>query len=222
MTSASSEKLDAPNVSSSSSSTENLLSLTTKLSTPITLFPQYTAQEPATLVIREVGLPHFSDSFTVTNKTTEAELFNIKRERPAIGWRQHITDATTNAPVVTLRRNLGQLPVSYRCLDPTNGDKVMDLQGNFFVPFTGSESTATMLNTATGEKAELEMKGSYRNRHARILNKATGETLVEMKSQVLELRNVAGGRRTYEVVVREGMDLVVAVAMIVALDARAD
>lgn len=205
--------------SSTHTSTEELTQSTPHLNAPIAVFPQYLSKTTTTLTIREVGFPNFSDSFTVSNGSEQ--IFNVHRERPTIGWRQHITDAHTNAPVMTIRRNLGQLPVSYRFEDPA-GAKVVDLRGNFFLPHTGAKSSAFLLNSETGEKTELAMRGSYRNRHATITNKATGEVLVEMKSNIFEVRNVVGSRRTYEVTVRAGMDLVLAVGMIIALDARAD
>ena len=206
-------------IQSAASSTESLIETIPRLNSSIAVFPQYLTKTSTTLTIREVGFPYLSDSFTVSNNNEE--IFNIRRERPAIGRPQHITDSKTKDPIMTIRRNIGQLPMSYRCEDP-KGAKVLDLQGNFFRPYTGAKSSAFLLNSETGEKIELSMRGSYRNRHASITNKATGKVLVEMTSDIFEGRNVLGGRRTYQVKVRAGMDLVIAVAMIVALDARAD
>jgi uncharacterized protein YxjI len=41
-----------------------------------------------------------------------------------------------------------------------------------------------------------------------------------MTSNIFELRNVVGGRRTYNVTIRAGLDMAMVVGLIVALDAR--
>lgn len=117
---------------------------------------------------------------------------------------------------MTIRRNLGTLPRSFTFLDPT-GNRIVDLQGNFFVPFTGAKSTVFLLNAA-GQKVELSMQGSFQNRHAVIKN-SEGDELVTMSSD-FELRDLVG-RRTYTVDIRAGVDMAVVVGLIVALDARA-
>lgn len=190
-----------------------------QLDASIAILPQYIAKETVTLTIREVSFPHLSDSFTVSESGNE--ILSVNRERPALGWRQTIRDTKANTSLMTLRRNFGQIPISYSCFDP-NETKVLDLQGNFSVPFSGAKSSAFLLNAETGEHLELSMHGSHRNRHATIKNATTQEVLVSMESDIFEARNIVGGRRTYTVTIKAGVDRVLAVAMIMALDARAD
>lgn len=202
----------------STTSTEGLTATTPSLSAPIAIFPQYVTETTTSLTIREDGLPHLPDSFTVSNGDTT--LFKVHRDRPSFRHRQEIIDAQTQQPVMTVCRNVGTLPRSFIFVDPER-NRIVDLQGSFFVPYTGAKSSAFLLNAETGQKIELLMQGSYRNRHAVIKNKETDEILVTMTSNIFELRNIVGGRRTYNVTIRAGLDMAIVVGLIVALDARA-
>lgn len=69
------------------------------------------------------------------------------------------------------------------------------------------------------------MQGSYRNTKAEIKSKAsTGgdQTVATVRCNLWNKRFLAGGRRTYVVSVRAGVDLAVITGMITALDARSD
>ena len=199
-------------------STTSLTSETPAASASIAIFRQYLTTTTTTLTIRENSLPSLPDSFTVTNGATH--IFNVHRERPSLRRQQIITDARTSAPVMTVSHNVGTLPASYTFVDASD-NRILDLQGSFFIPWTGSKSSAFLLNGETGQKIELGLQGSHRNRKGTITNKETGEVLVMMKSNIFELGNVVGGRRTYTVTIRAGMDMAVVTGLIVALDARA-
>ena len=201
------------------SSTSSLSSTTPQLNSPVAIFPQYIAHSTTTLTIRETGYPSFEGSFIISDGTTE--LFRVHHQVPSFRHKQHIIDQRTGEPIFTVRRNAGSRPRSYVFEDPS-GNKVVDLQGNFFVPFSGAESTACLINAETGSRMALSMKGSWRNRHASIKDADSGEVLVNVQSDVLEFRNVLGGRRTYSVTVRGGVDLAMVTGLVVALDARAE
>jgi hypothetical protein len=96
----------------------------------------------------------------------------VHRDRPSFHHRQQIVDATTDETIFTVQRNVGTLPSSFTFVDP-EGTRIVDLQGNFFRPYTGAKSSASRLNAETGRKIDLLMHGSYRNRHAVIKNKET-------------------------------------------------
>jgi uncharacterized protein YxjI len=203
------------------SSNSSFVSLTPKhtptLSQTTSIFPQYIAGTTSELTIKEDGLPNLSESFTIFNGGSP--LFKIDRQRPSRRHRQQMIDLQTGELIMSLRKNFGTLPRSFEFFDPSN-NRVLDLQGNFFVPATGAKSRAFMMNAETGQKTELVMKSSYKNRHATIRD-ANDEVLVDMESDFFGVRNLVGGRRTYKIAVRAGVDMALAVALIVALDARA-
>jgi len=182
----------------------------------IAVFPQYVAKESTTLVMKEDLVPYLPGSFTVW--TGNARLFEIDRERPSLTHRTNIIDAQSQELVMAVRKNLCNVPVSFTFEDPC-GKRILDLQGEFFVPYSGSKSTAHMVNAETGDKIDLTMKGSYMNRHA-IIKDESGHILVRMTSNIFEARNLVGHRRTYELTVQAGVDLSLAVAMILSLHER--
>jgi hypothetical protein len=126
---------------------------------------------------------------------------------------------------MTIRRNVGALPRSYWFEGPI-GAKILDLQGDFFIPFRGAKSRAlfknAVSNTPGADDVELCMQGSYQNRRAEITDKASGNTLETVRCNVWNRRVLAGGRRPYVVSVAPRVDLALIAGMIANLDAQAD
>ncbi len=117
----------------------------------IAIFPQFISTGHTTLIIREWSVPHFSESFSVHVAAAggqSAPIFNIERDIPSFKHRQKVTEASTGKAIMSITRNVGSLPRSFWFEDP-NGAKILDLQGDFFVPFTGAKSRALFKNAAT-------------------------------------------------------------------------
>lgn len=182
---------------------------------PVAVFPQYSSREQTTLIMKE-DLLNLPGSFTVYRG--EQAIFEIDRQRPSMTHRTNIIDAETQAPIMAVRKNVATMPVSFSFEDASE-KRLVDLQGEFFVPYSGAKSTAHLINAETGRNISLMMKGSYMNRHA-VIKDESGEVLVRMISNVLDARSLVAHRRTYEIKVRAGVDLSFAVAMIVALHER--
>lgn len=189
---------------------------TCQVSPPVAVFPQYVAKEPTSLLMKEDLVPYLPGSFTVWQGNQR--VFEVDRERPSMTHRTNIIDAQSRELVMGVRKNICNRPLSFTFEDPRS-KKIVDLQGEFFVPYSGAKSTAHMVNAETGNKMSLMMKGSYMNRHAVIKNEA-GEVLARMQSNIMEARNLVGHRRTYEVTVQPGVDVSLVIAMIVALHER--
>ena len=69
------------------------------------------------------------------------------------------------------------------------------------------------------------MQGSYKNTKAEIKSKTGSggdQTVATVRCNLWNKRFLAGGRRTYVVSVRAGVDLAVIAGMVTALDARSD
>jgi hypothetical protein len=214
---------EGPSIKSAHSSTTSLPSTAAPLPSltarPVGIFPQYLASQITTLKIREASLPNLPDSFVVSTAIdgVDTPLFKVHRAYPSWHKKQAILDAKTEQEIMTVQRNPYSLPQSFSFLDPS-GNRICDIRGNFFVPYTGGKSTASFLNCGTGEKVELVVKGSWKNQMGAI--KMNGEVICSMESDIFEVRNVVGGRRTYRVQVREGMDLCMAVGFVCAMDGR--
>lgn len=210
------KKVSSASSMTSQSSAEEGSDSTSRVSCPVAAFPQYVAKESTTLLMKEDLIPYLPGSFTVWQGNQR--VFEIDRERPSMTHRTNIIDAQSREKVIAVRKNIYNVPISFTFEDP-DSKKVVDLQGEFFVPYSGAKSTANMVNAETGSKTTLTMKGSYMNRHAVVKNEA-GEVLARMTSNVFEARNLVGHRRTYEVTIRPGADVALMIAMIVALHER--
>lgn len=182
----------------------------------VAIFPQYVAQETTKLVLKEDMIPYLPGSFTVWQDNKR--LFEVDRERPSLTHRTNIIDTETQQLVLAVRKNVCNVPVSFTFED-CSSKKIVDLQGDFFVPYSGAKSTAHLINAETGMRTTLAMKGSYMNRHAVIKNE-DGQVVVRVLSNIFETRNLIVHRRTYELTVQAGFDISLAVAMTVALHER--
>ena len=222
---------------------------TTFLANPIAIYPQYITQKPTTLTISETSLPNLPSGFAITTTssvdlTQHKEIFRVHRSRPSLHHDQTLIDATTSKPIFTIRRDVGTLPRGYRFEDPSNGNTILHLPGSFFVPTHGARANASFIDAVSGATAHLYMKGSWRNRHAAISMKLNGSrrpsgtsktthsasptvdlgvsevVIANMDSELLNAKNLVGGRRNYTVNVAGGVDMAMIVGMVVALDAR--
>lgn len=131
----------------------------------IAIFPQYVATGHTTLIIREWSVPHFSESFSVHVAAAggqSAPIFNIEREIPSFRHRQRVTEASTGKLLMSITRNVGSLPRSYWFEDP-KGAKILDLQGDFFVPFTGAKSRALFKNAAAPKGVDASTRQDRAN-----------------------------------------------------------
>jgi hypothetical protein len=186
---------------------------------PVALYPQYLTKKPVSITIDEVDFPKLNSSFQVFNSDINQQLFTIHRERPSFTNRQVLIDAQTQEPILSVRRSPGTLPVSFTFSD-SDDSKILSLNGEFYVPTQGSKATAVFTNAISSLGSNLSMKSSWRNRHAVISNNETGEVLATMSSELLNVKNVVGRRRTYNVQISAGVDMALIVGMFVALDAR--
>lgn len=64
------------------------------------------------------------------------------------------------------------------------------------------------------------MKGDLFDRHADIMDSATGEAIASIRKKSLNARNLLGGQQTYIVQVAAGVDLALIVAMCVCFDEK--
>lgn len=202
---------------------DDIRPVTSRPTRPIAIFPQYLTISHTKITMIEAPLPHRGGTFSVINASNtdtdnETELLKVRPGTLSFSERRYIVDPSTNQDIMCIRQDVGKLPRSYRFDDPTE-TKILDLQGNFFNLVKGPKSTALFTNALDGKPARLHMQGSFKRRHARTKDLDTDEVLVSMTSEIWNARSF-GGRRTYEVEVAKGVDLVLVVGMIVALDAR--
>lgn len=202
-----------------------------KADSAVAHFTQYlTTEDETSLEITEARIPHRSGSFVVTDTKTGRELFFVDREFGSLHHRQTVTDAQTGQALFDIKRRIGQLPISYQFEDLVTGSCIFDLQGNFFIPGTGSRATGYTINNAAmnhdgqpdgiNSISTLSMHSSWKNKSAQITDKHTGRILASMGCNIFDKANLVGGRRTYKVQVQKNVDLAIIVGMLVSLDAR--
>lgn len=205
--------------SDSDLSEDDIRPITSHLTRCIALFPHYLTQSATKLTLTEGPLPSRGGTFSITSSIDPStEILKVTRGRLSFSDRRYIASPETDAQIMCIRQDIGKVPRSYRFDDPT-GTKILDLQGNFFNVVKGPKSTALFTNAMDGAPARLHMQGSFKRRHASIKDMDTDEVLASMSSELWNAKSL-GGRRTYEIEVAEGVDIVLVVGLIVALDAR--
>jgi uncharacterized protein YxjI len=79
----------------------------------------------------------------------------------------------------------------------------------------GSKNTVTFTNAVDGSPAEFFFKNNARGTHGEVLNNATGQVVATIDREKFKVRN------EYHVTVPQGIDMVVILAICIALDDKA-
>jgi hypothetical protein len=148
---------------------------------PIHIFPHYTSSKPMQIHLEEKYLPSLHGNFIATDAATGAELLNVNREVFSISSRTHITNATTTSPIYTIRTQIGTMPPAFSFVCPA-GNTFLQLRGEFFLPHIEPKAVAYVEDAATGAGEELSMTGNWKNTHAEIVRKGTGEVVARVTS----------------------------------------
>lgn len=191
--------------------------LSSPVSQPLAVFPQFIAQKPETIVMTERLLSLQEGSFRVQTVDGQ-EILGLDADAFSLSRRKRVTD-TDGTHLFTIRKELFTLPRSYYAEDP-QGNKILDVEGKFSVGTSRAEAHFT--NALNGEIESLFMKGSFFNKHTVITHQRTGAVVAEINREFLNARQIFGHRQTYTVTVAPGVDMALIVAMCVCLDERRD
>ncbi|KAI1323749.1 DUF567-domain-containing protein [Xylariaceae sp. FL0255] len=185
------------------------------LSQPVGLFPQFTARQPETLVLKEKILSLSGDSFDIKLLNGQP-IFQVKGETFSLSGRKHLSDMAGNV-LFTIRKKLIALHATFYAEDP-NGNVLFEVKGKFSIGT--SKSICTFTSQPSGKEECLLMKGNFFDTKADITDEATKQPVATIDRKFFNAREFFGGQQTYAVTVAPNVDMAIIAAMCICLDER--
>lgn len=182
----------------------------------IGVFPQFIAQQPETLVIKEKVLSLSGDSFSI--KTIDGRvIIEVKGEKLSLSGRKRVLDPQGN-PLFDIRKKHIAIHTTFYCENP-QGVKFFEVKSKFSIGST--KAIATFQSTVSGgTQHEFPMKGNFFGSKAEITDVKTGSVVAVINREFLNAGELIGGQQTYQVTVQPGVDLALISAMCICLDEK--
>ncbi|KAK1995305.1 hypothetical protein LX36DRAFT_692683 [Colletotrichum falcatum] len=181
----------------------------------IGIFPQLTARQSETLVLKEKMLSLTGDSFDI--KLAKGQpILRVQGKALSISGRKSVYDMSGNHLFDIVKEHL-HLHTTFAAQDP-HGNKIMEVKSG--LALIGSKATATFVSPQTGKSETLEMKGNWLSTQADITDTSTGQVLGRIDRNMLRARDLFGGKQTYALTVAPGVDMALMCALCICLDEK--
>jgi len=181
------------------------------LQVPLGVFPQFYANQPTTLVLKERFFSVSGDDFSIQTDSG-FEVVHCQGKVASLSGRKEFTDPQGNL-LFTLRKKHLSFPKQW-FLEDTAGQEFLRIEKKFSIG--KAKMNIFFKNKADGRDVELNLAGDFFDRRASI---TMGDVVVAtIARDSLNARNLIGGQQTYFVQVAPGMDLAIMGALCVGLD----
>ncbi|KAI9801091.1 MAG: hypothetical protein M1833_002959 [Piccolia ochrophora] len=185
------------------------------LPNPIGVFPQFIAQHPVTIVLKERTLSISGDDFHIKDAGTGQSVLIVRGRVMSMSGRKEVSDPQGN-PLFTIRKELMSFLGNYYLEDPS-GKRFLDVKGKLgFKP----KSEISFINTKDHHPVNLVMKGNLFASKADITLADSGVVVARLHRDRWNARDLVGGQQTYYVTVAPGFDFATAAAICICLDEK--
>ncbi|KAM0701312.1 hypothetical protein Q7P35_011673 [Cladosporium inversicolor] len=168
--------------------------------------------EPTTLQMKEKILSLSGDDFTITT-ASGTPVCKCKGKVFSLHGTKAFTDLQGNE-LFTVKKKMLALQKSFVCDSPQGYS--FEVKGHF--SFGSSKSSVHFKNAADGQAVELDLKGDWFDRSAKIT--LNGQPVAEVSRKFFNVREMFGDKQTYFVTVAPNVDLTLIAAICVCLDER--
>ncbi|PSN67683.1 hypothetical protein BS50DRAFT_572727 [Corynespora cassiicola Philippines] len=181
----------------------------------IGIFPQFFAQGPETLVLKEKVLSLSGDSFSI-KLTNGQPILQVEGKVMSISGRKKICDMQGNHLFDIVKEHF-HIHTTFAIIDPQE-KKLMEVKSSFSL--FSSKATATF-TSHNGKAESLTMKGNFFDTYADITDEAQGGFVVaRIDRKMLSGKDIFFGQQTYGVQVAPGVDMALVAAMCICLDEK--
>ncbi|KAF2845895.1 hypothetical protein T440DRAFT_493138 [Plenodomus tracheiphilus IPT5] len=185
------------------------------VSQAIGVFPQFFANGPESIVLREKVLSLTGDSFSI-KLANGTPILQVEGKIMSISGRKKVTDMAGVHLFSIVKEHL-HIHATFKVESP-NGEKIMEVKSSF--KLMGSKATATF-TSHNGRQERLTMHGNWFDTTADIVDEAQGGIVVaRINRKILSGKDVLFGQQTYAVEIAPGMDMALIAAMCICLDEK--
>ncbi|PNP85754.1 hypothetical protein FNYG_00810 [Fusarium nygamai] len=177
------------------------------------IFPAYITIRTETLIVREKLGSFNGDEFEVQH-VNGLPILKVEGKVMSISGRKMVYDMRCNHLFSIVRKHL-HFRTRYVVEDP-QGREIMNVRSSFRL--LSSKATATF-NSLDGSAEVLEMKGSWRDYSACIVD-TISDNVVGRISRTISSRDLLFGQQTYALEVKPGVDMALMVAICICFDER--
>lgn len=183
---------------------------------PIGVFPQFFAQQPETIVLKEHVLSLTGDSFSI-KLANGTPILQVEGKVMSISGRKKVSDMAGNHLFNIVKEHF-HIHTTFAVEDP-QGKKLMEVKSSFAL--LGSKATATFTSSQTGQEESLQMKGNWFDSSADITdNNQGGVVVARIDRKLLSGKDIFFGQQTYAVQIAPGVDMALIAAMCICLDEK--
>ncbi|OLN96030.1 Protein LURP-one-related 15 [Colletotrichum chlorophyti] len=184
-------------------------------SNSVGIFPQLTARQSETLILKERMLSLTGDNFDIKLANGQP-ILHVVGKVMSISGRKSVYDMANNHLFDIVKEHF-HIHTTFAAQDP-QGNKLMEVKSSF--KLLGSKATATFISPSTGKSESLEMKGNWLSTQADIVDSTTGQVLGRIDRNMLKARDFLGGKQTYSLTVAPGVDMALMCALCICLDEK--
>ncbi|OAL52804.1 DUF567-domain-containing protein [Pyrenochaeta sp. DS3sAY3a] len=182
---------------------------------PIGVFPQFIAQGPETLVLREKVMSLSGDSFEI-KLANGTPILQVEGKVLSISGRKKVNDMAGNHLFSIVKEHF-HIHTTYAA-ENAKGEKILEVKSSF--KLMGSKATATF-TSSNGKPEVLTMSGNFFDTTADIKDEAQGGLVVaRIDRKLLSGKDVFFGQQTYGVQVAPGVDMALIAALCICLDEK--
>lgn len=184
------------------------------------VFPNFIAQQSTSFKLKEKMFSFSGDSYHVETYPDQRPFLQVKGQVMSISDRTHVLDMNGQEMFV-VRKKVFSIPTTYWAEYP-NGQKFLDIEGKWSFGKHKAVGVFNYQDQQTGQtkQGRLNLTGGLIDRHADIVDEATGLEVARIDRQLWNMRQLLGDRDSYIVTVAPGMDMALIVAMAIAMDER--
>ncbi|KAH7082328.1 tubby C-terminal-like domain-containing protein [Paraphoma chrysanthemicola] len=182
---------------------------------PIAIFPQFIAQQPETLVLKEKVLSLSGDSFSI-KLANGTPILQVEGKVLSISGRKKVSDMQGNHLFSIVKEHF-HIHATY-AVEGADGKKLCEVKSS--LALLGSKAKATF-TSQSGKQEVLTMKGNWFDTTADIIDEAQGGLVVaRIDRKILSGKDIFFGQQTYGVQVAPGVDLALVAALCICLDEK--
>ncbi|KAI8936661.1 hypothetical protein NX059_007058 [Plenodomus lindquistii] len=185
------------------------------LSQAIGVFPQFFAQGPEAIVLKEKVLSLTGDSFSIKT-TSGVPLLKVEGKMLSISGRKKVTDMSGVHLFSIVKEHL-HIHATFKVEGP-KGETIMMVKNSF--KLIGSKARATF-TSQNGRQETLTMRGNWFDTTADIVDEAQGGVIVaRINRKILNSKDIMFGQQTYAVQIAPGVDMALIAALCICLDEK--
>lgn len=177
----------------------------------------YVYAQPTEYKLKENVWSFSGDSFKIKNTATGEAVFQVKGKALSLRDSKQLLDANGNA-IYKLTESMMSLRGRMTITDATTGAAVVTLRKKSFIPMMGTSKIQIWKGASDDGDPWIQVKGDFFRKDFNFDEVASGKTVASVRRKSLTLENLLFEKDSYAIQVQPGLNCALMVLLVVALD----